>query len=176
MTVADVNWGSVADWVSGLGSLSAGIIALYLARASQRIRLKGYCGLRVIVGFGTTPQEVVSLVVTNIGTRSTVVNNISISVGRFRKKRFAIITLARDQYSVGIPYALADGQDAHWGIPLDQSRTWIKDLCDGFVHTPDDVKTLQFRVHTSHGDDFVLRPEEPLCKAMLEALERKEDG
>lgn len=173
MTVADINWGSVADWVSGLGSLSAGIIALYLARASQRIRLKGYCGLRIIVGLGTTHQEVVSFAVTNIGTRSTVINNISMCVGRFRKKRFAIITMVRDQYSVGIPYPLADGQNAHWGIPLDQSRTWIKDLCDGFIQTPGDVKTLQFRVHTSHGDDLVLRPEEPLRKAILEAIEKK---
>ena len=176
MTVADINWGSVADWVSGLGSLSAGIIALYLAGASQRIRLKGYCGLRVIVSFGTTPQEVVSVVVTNTGTRSTVINNISMRVGRFRKKRFAVITVVRDQYSVGIPFALADGQEAHWGIPLDQSRTWIRDLCGGFVQTPDDVRTLQFRVHTSHGDDLVLRPEEPLRKAMLEALEKKANG
>ena len=173
MTVADINWGSVADWVSGLGSLSAGIIALYLARASQRIRLKGYCCLRMIVGFGTTPQEIVSVVVTNIGTRSTVINNISMRVGRFRKKRFAIITVVKDQYSVGIPYALADGQEAHWGIPMDQSRSWIKKLCDGFVQTADDVKTLQFRVHTSHGDDLFLRPEEPLRKAILEALEKK---
>jgi hypothetical protein len=86
MTIADINWGSVADWVSGVGSLSAGIIALYLARASQRIRLKGYCGLRMSVGFGTTPQELVSFVVTNIGTRGTVVNNISMRVGRFKKK------------------------------------------------------------------------------------------
>lgn len=125
MTIADIDWGSVADWVSGLGSLSAGIIALYLARASQRIRLKGYCGLRIIFGLGTTPQEVVSFVATNIGTRSTVINNISMRVGRFKKKRFAIITMVRDQYSVGIPYPLADGQDAHWGIPLDQSRNWV---------------------------------------------------
>lgn len=176
MTIADITWGSVADWVSGLGSLSAGIIALYLARASQRIRLKGYCGLRMIVGFGTTPQEIVAFVVTNIGTRSTVINNISMRVGRFKKKRFAIITMVRDQYSVGIPYPLADGQDAHWGVPLDQSRSWIKDLCNDFIQTPSDVKTLQFRVHTSHGDDLVLRPEEPLRKAILEAIERKANG
>ena len=176
MTITDINWGSVADWVSGLGSLSAGIIALYLARASQRIRLKGYCGLRMIVGFGTTPQEVVSFVVTNIGTRSTVINNISMRVGRFKKKRFAIITVVRDKYSVGIPYPLADGQDAHWGIPLDPNRTWIKDLCDDFIKSPDDVKTLQFRMHTSHGEDLVLRPEEPLRKAILEAIEKKTNG
>jgi hypothetical protein len=85
MSMSDINWGSVADWVSGLGSLSAGIIALYLARASQRIRLKGYCGLRMIVGFGNTPQEVVSFVVTNVGTRSTVIkeplNNDDVATG-----------------------------------------------------------------------------------------------
>lgn len=173
MNVEAINWGSVADWVSGLGSLSAGVIALYLARASQRICLKGYCGLRVMVGFGTTPQDVVSITVTNIGTRSTVINNISMRVGRFRKKRFAVITMAKDQYSVGIPYPLADGQDAHWGIPLDQSKSWIKDLCDGFVRTPNDVKTLRFYVHTSHGEKLVLNPEESLRKAILEALGQK---
>lgn len=176
MTIAEINWGSVADWVSGLGSLSAGIIALYLARASQRIHLKGYCGLRMIIGIDTTPQEVVSIVVTNIGTRSTVVNNISMRVGRFKNKRFAIISVVRDQYSVGIPYPLADGQDAHWGIHLNQSKTWIKELCNSFIQTTDDVNTLQFRVHTSHGADLVLRPEEPLRKAILEAIEKRTNG
>lgn len=97
-------------------------------------------------------------------------------VGRFKKKRFAIITVVRDQYSVGIPYPLADGQDAHWGIPLDPNRTWINDLCDDFIKSPDDVKTLQFRIHTSHGEDLVLRPEEPLRKAILEAIEKKTNG
>jgi len=176
MSITDINWGSVADWVSGLGSLSAGIIALYLARASQRIRLKGYCGLRIIIGFGTTPQEVVSFVVTNVGTRSTVINNISMRVGRFKKKRFAIITIVRDQILSRHTLPLADGQDGHWGIPLDKSRTWIKELCDGFIKTHDDVKTLQFRVHTSHGEDLVLRPEEPLRKVILEAIEKKTNG
>lgn len=127
----------------------------------------------MIVGFGTTPQEVVSFAVTNIGTRSTVINNISMRVGRFKKKRLAIITVVRDQYSVGIPYPLADGQDAHWGIPLDQSRSWIKELCDGFIQTPNDVKTLQFCVHTSHGEHLILHPEEPFRKAILEAIEKK---
>lgn len=173
MTATEVTWGSVADWVSGLGSLSAGVIALYLARASQRIRLQGYCGLRTVLGFGTSPQEVVSIAITNVGTRSTIINNISMSVGRFRKKRFAIITAVRDQYSVGIPYPLADGQEAHWGIPLHKPKSWIDELCDGFVRTPEDAKTLLFRVHTSHGEHLSLKPEESFRKAVLEALERK---
>ena len=130
----------------------------------------------MIVGFSPTPQEILSFSVTNIGTRSTVINNISMRVGHFKNKRFAIITFAKDQYSVGIPHPLADGQNAHWGIPLDQSRTWIKDLCDGFIQTPNDVKSLQFNVHTSHGDDLVLHPEESLRKAILDTIEKKTHG
>ncbi len=105
----------------------------------------------MIIGFGTMAQDIVSVGVTNIGTRSTVINNISMRVERFRKKRFAIINVVKDQYFAGIPYALVDGQEAHWGIPIDQSRTWIKELCDGFVQTTDDEKTLRFRVHTAMG-------------------------
>ena len=92
---------------------------------------------------------------------------------RFRKKRYAIITVVRDQYSVGVPYALADGQEAHWGIPLHKPKSWIDELCDGFVRTPEDAMTLLFRVHTSHGEHLSLEPEESFRKAVLEALERK---
>jgi hypothetical protein len=37
-TSAGVDWGSVADWVSGLGSISAVITALYLSGAERRAR------------------------------------------------------------------------------------------------------------------------------------------
>jgi len=173
MSVADINWGSVADWVSGLGSLSAGVIALYIARASHRIRLRGFCGIRATFTHRGRSQEVVLVCVTNIGTRSTVINNMSMRVGRLRNKRFALLQFGKDQYSVDIPYALADGQSAHWGIPLDESRTWINHLCESFVLTPNDVKTLEFRVHTSHGEYLILRPEEPLRRAILEVLKKK---
>jgi hypothetical protein len=53
MNWSAINWGSVADWVSGLGSFSAVIVALYLSRSAQRVRLRGYCGLRVILGGGS---------------------------------------------------------------------------------------------------------------------------
>lgn len=50
MVDGGITWGSIADWVSGLGSLFAGVIALYLARASERIRLNGYVGVRLAGG------------------------------------------------------------------------------------------------------------------------------
>lgn len=102
ISLSNVNWGSVADWVSGLGSMSAAIVALYLARWSHKIRLRGYCGLRIVVGGNGPKVELVFINVTNICTRSTIVGNLGIRVGLF-KKRFAIIPMVKDQYSVGIP-------------------------------------------------------------------------
>jgi hypothetical protein len=170
MPDAGVNWGSVADWVSGIGSLSAGIIALYLAKANTRIRLRGYCGMRVIIGQGIGPKQLISISVTNVGTRSTVVNNITMRVGRFRRKRFAVITVVKDAYSVGVPFTLADGQEGYWRIPLDENKTWLKDLCKGFVNSPSDVQTLRFSVHTNHGDVLILKPEENLKSEILALL------
>lgn len=167
-----VNWGSVADWVSGLGSLSAAIVALYLAKWNQSIRLKGYCGLRIAIGGGGPKEELVFISVTNIGTRSTVVSNLGMSVGMF-KKRFALIPLVKDQYSVGIPYQIADGQQAQWAVPLDEKKAWLRELCEGFVVSPEDVRTLRFQIHTTHGETFNIRPERPLREAMLAIISEK---
>jgi hypothetical protein len=172
MTLATINWGSVAEWVSGIGSIFAAVVALYLARASQRIRLRGYCGLRTVLQQGTEPQEILSISVTNIGTRSTIVNNISIQVGTF-KKRFGVITMVKDRYSVGIPFPLPDGQEGHWGIPLDEQKSWIRELCESLITKPSDVASLRFRVHTSHGAHLVLRPEKALQTEMLAAYNAK---
>ena len=167
-----VNWGSVADWVSGVGSLSAAVVALHLARWSQSIRFRGYCGLRLAVGGGGPREELVFISVTNIGTRSTVISNLGMRVGLF-KKRFAIVTMQKDFYSVGIPYPLGDGQEAHWAMPLDEKKTWLRELCEGFVVSPTDVRTLRFQIHTTHGETFNIRPEQPLREALLAIVSEK---
>lgn len=172
LNLSEINWGSAADWVSGLGSLSAALVALYVAKSSDRIRLRGYCGLRVIVGQGKAPQDLVFVSVTNIGTRATVINNISMRVGWF-KRRHAIITVVKDQYSVGVPYTISDGQEGNWGIPLDKDKKWLVELIDGFVVTRSDVNSIRFFVHTNHAEDLTLRPEKPFRDTILELLAAK---
>lgn len=39
--MAGIQWGSVADWVSGIGSLSAAVVALYVALSARRIGYRG---------------------------------------------------------------------------------------------------------------------------------------
>ncbi len=172
LNLSEINWGSVADWVSGLGSLSAAIVALYLAKSAERIRLRGYLGLRVVVGQGMAPEDLVFISVTNIGTRATVINNISMRVGWF-KRRHAIIAVVKDQYSVGVPYSIADGQEGHWGIPLDKDKKWLVDLIDGFVLNRSDVSSLRVFIHTNHGEALALRPEKEFLDAIIELLVAK---
>jgi len=168
MNESAVNWGSVADWVSGIGSLAAVITALYLSHWSQRVRLAFSCRHMAVVGQGVPSQDLVLFSATNIGSRSTVVRNITMRVG-FLRPRYAIVMLHhRDLYCAGIPKALSDGESADWGIPLNEEKTWIKDLSKDFVATKWDLLTLRFQIHTSNGSTKSVRPALPI-RNMLKA-------
>jgi hypothetical protein len=167
-----IDWGSVADWVSGLGSLSAVVTALYFASDSQKIKLDGYCGIRLVVGNGGPQKELIWISVTNVGSRTAIINNVGMRIGRFKKRR-AIITFSKDIYSDGVPVELADGQVAKWGLPLTEDKKWIKDLVDGFIETEDDIRTLRFTIFTTHGAMKVIKPEDSLKQEIQKALRAK---
>jgi hypothetical protein len=171
-----VNWGSVADWVSGIGSLSAALVALYVANASTRVRLKGYCGHRLIVGAGSPTIEIVSISVTNLSQRSTTITNIGLTMGLPLRKRSGIITLMQSHISHGIPKTLADGERANWSIELDTSQSWMKELVQKFEMDRLSVYTLRFHVYTSNGGTTTLRPEKELRKMLLEHVAKKKHG
>jgi len=164
-----MEWGSIADWVSGLGSFCAVAVALYLSRDSQRIKLSGYCGIRLIIGGGAPQQEFIMLSATNIGHRKAVVCNIGMKVGLFRK-RHAIITPMKDAYSDGIPFSIDDGEVAKWAIPLNDDKKWIKDLIGDFVKTTMDAKTLRFLIMTTHGTTKSIKPDANLVEEIINAL------
>jgi len=172
MSGASINWGSVADWVSGLGSLVASGVALYLGLSHARIKLSGTCGLRTILGGGAPAIEVFNVWVVNRGTRTTVVTNIGLSVGRHRKtRRHAIVLFPRDPgYSPGMPYSLADGVSASWSVPTGVDRAWLTELCGNLITTEKDLATLLFIVSTSHGTTLKLRPERDLLGALRVAM------
>ena len=75
MSLAIVNWGSVADWVSGLGSFAAAVVALYVARLSQRVKIRGYFGRVFIEGRPRSDMLVVAVI--NISQRPTAVASIT---------------------------------------------------------------------------------------------------
>jgi len=116
--VPEVEWGSIADWVSGIGSLAAAVVALYVSHSAQRIKLRGYAGHRLIIGPGQSCADVFSVSATNVSQRPTVITGIGFTFGIWRWKRHGIMTFMQDQISHGIPMPLTDGETGNWNVPL----------------------------------------------------------
>lgn len=162
MLTSEINWGSVADWVSGVASFSAVVTALYLSREAQRVRLHGICGHRQLFEKNRETRDFISIFVTNTGIRSTTIKSIGLRFGLLRK-RYAFLKLQQDDLMDPIPRPLADGEQAHWGIPLDAEKSWISDLFSkDFARNWLDVETMVIQVHTTNGGAFSFRPEKPL--------------
>jgi hypothetical protein len=69
-------WMVIGTWFAGLGTCAAVIVALYLSRRIEKVRLKVYAGLRVILGDGTPRQTHLSIGVTNLGERPVTINTV----------------------------------------------------------------------------------------------------
>ena len=164
-----MDWGSVADWVSGIGSFSAVITALYLSHASQKIRLTGFCGHRLLVGGDGPPEHLFAISATNVGTRSTVITSIGLQAGFFRKK-FALLVLTQTRWSAGTPVAIADGETVHWSVPLYTDRAWLEHLCSDFVLSRSDVASFRVKLYPSNGKPVTLNPGGNFRKMLREAL------
>lgn len=162
-----LEWGSIADWVSGIGSLAAAVVALYVAHSSQRVQLRGYAGHRLIIGLGQPRVDVFSISATNVSQRPTVVTNIGFTFGFWRWKRHGIIALAPDQFGHGVPKALTDGETGNWNIPLGPDNRWLRDLASKFPVTWWAVCTWRVHLHTSNGGTTTLRPDKETRQMLL---------
>jgi hypothetical protein len=171
--VAGIDWGSIADWVSGIGSLCASAVALYVAHISQRVKLRGYCGHRLIVIPGQPQLSVFSVSVTNVSQRPTVITNIGITFGLWNWKRHGIITFTQDDIGPGIPKQLLDGETENWNIRLGQDNKWLTDLVEQFSVTRFSVLTWRIQIHTSNGGITTLRPEKNIRDMMLACMASK---
>ena len=165
--MAEIAWGSFADWVSGIGSLAAAGVALYVANSAQRVKLKGYCGHRLIIGLAQPQEEVFSVQVTNVSQRPTVVTNIGFTFGLWRWKRHGILTFVQDDIGHGIPKPLSDGETGNWNARLGSDNCWITNLVAQFSITRFSVLTWRIHVHTSNGGTTTLRPEKNIRDMLL---------
>jgi hypothetical protein len=168
--VGTVEWGSIADWVSGIGSFAAAIVALYVALSSRRIKLSGYCGHRLIIGSGQPRIEVFAVAVTNVSQRPTVITNIGFTFGIWRWKQHGIITFMQNQLSHGIPKPLSDGESGNWTVPLGADNQWLKELIEQFPVNRLTILTWRIHVHTSNGGTTTLRPEKNIRERLLACI------
>lgn len=166
-----INWGSVADWVSGIGSLCAVITALYLSRDAYRIKLTGFVGIRTLISGRGVSGDYVSVSATNIGHRETTIRSIATRTGIVRKRYAAVLTF-NEGLSSKLPITLSDGEEANWYFKInDGDYSFIKELRDGLgINSFLGVYSTRFTIHTTHGASFVIRLERPLIKLINQSL------
>jgi len=164
-------WMVIGTWLAALATLGAVIVALQLARRTEKVRLKAYAGLRVIVlGDGNPPQEHLVIGVTNMGERSVTINTVGWAVGKRKHRSFCIQTVS-GPYTKQYPVELAHGKSADFMVSFLATPTWLMEFATGFVKDSSDksLKTLVALVHTSVGQTVEVQPEKPLLGRLKKA-------
>jgi hypothetical protein len=152
---------AIGQCAAAIGTFAAVIVALYLSRRVERVRLKVDVGLRVAIrGDGSPWQEHLGISVTNLGERPVTVNTIGWAVGKGRQRRFAIQPVSGPN-TVQYPIELAHGKSAHFMVSFMQIPDWLNVFASGFVKDLSDksLRTLVAQVHTSVGQTVEVRPE-----------------
>lgn len=167
---------SFSDWVAAVGTVAAVITSLYLARASQRLRLRVYAGHRIIVGGQKQENypEFLTIGVVNKGSRVATVDNVGWRVGFFRKQHM-IQVVTGGTMSSPLPVTLGDGGTAQWLVPLDLEDNWVERFSKDFLlpHWRLTLLTVRLRVFTTVGATFEARLESGLRKKLAEECKRQ---
>lgn len=165
---------AIAESFSAIGTVAAVIVALWLARRDERLRLR----IRVVVGgivtrgqpvAETATPPVLWIKVTNIGRRPAEVAAIGWQLGVVRRRRFVAI-IDPDAVSSRLPTRLEDGQVAHYMPPLKPFVDTMADEIRGHRWKALGLRSLRLLVDTSGGKTFVVRPDPGLVRHLRDAV------
>ncbi len=170
---------TVGTWLAGIGTLSAVIVSLYLARRDSKVKLKVCAGHRVLVTPGQTgTPDYCSIMVTNVGFRPATITGIGWKVGLFKKK-YGTQTVYGHPASSNLPVKLDYGDEASYLIGFLGDGThpnWIDEFPKGFLtnHPRISALTLKVQAFTSVGKTFESKIEQGLRQRLLAvALKQK---
>ncbi len=164
----------LANWLAALGTIGAVIVALYLARAQSRIRLKVEASSVLVLNPGQTgtPPGYCQVSVTNKSQRVARVTQIGWRVGFFRKQY--MVQLFDGSMSSKLPIDLTDGQEARWLIPYADKQSWLEKFSEDFLlpHWRIKLPTVRVLVFTSLGGNFDAKLNHSLTKRLAETCKQ----
>jgi hypothetical protein len=171
----------VSGLLTAVGTLSAVIVALWIATRDSRLRLKVHAGIRkmllqrkVYERPGEEPDFLL-IAVTNVGRRVVTVTGL-LWKNRLVRRRWLFQMPGEAPLSAQLPARLQDGDEADFAVPL-AALTSVNDWADFRAIIPKPrrftARFLRIVVRTSTGE-FVTAPlEKELREWFLAAVERK---
>ena len=160
-------WALVGTWFAGFATIFVAVVALFLARRSEKVRLKAHVGLQLLISPGISAEECLYFSVTNLGERSVTIDSIGWCIGKRKSRRFAIQILSSispHQY----PKKIEHGEKAQFIIDFTESPNWMKDFVTQFIRDVSDksLNTLRAQIHTSLGHSIDVVPEQSLLEKL----------
>lgn len=154
-----------AGWLSGIGTLIAVIVALYIANRSMRPKVRAWVGHRITIGPGSKEPypELIVFGIVNKGERPLVISQIGWKVGLFKKRH--AIQCYDESRSSKLPIRLDYGEGANWYIPLHAGdEPWLESFAKGMLLPNYIVScfTLRAQFFSSTGYIFSIKPERNL--------------
>lgn len=166
----------IGTWLAGIGTLSAVIVSLCLARRNSKVRLKVCAGHRILITPGQREApDYCSIRITNVGFQPATITGIGWKVGLFKKK-YGTQTVPETSK---LPVKLDYGDEASYLISFlgDGSYpNWIEHFPKDCLsdHPRISCFTLKIQAFTSIGKTFESRIENGLRQRLLAvALKQK---
>ena len=157
-------------WLSGVGSLLAVIVALYLARKQGAVLLKINVGYRMVITRGSDDHtEVVAISVSNLGARPVVITNVLWITGII-KRQHAVQLTGSVMDSLRIHQALDPGHQGSFYIEIDptDADNWMRRMAKDMPYRFRTLWTRRMKVGISTAVGTTVW--EPIEKSLQEKL------
>ena len=161
------------SWLAAIGTVTAIVVALVLARQSGKIKLKARAGISLSIdGYGVEPIRCLEISATNVGERSVRIDTTGWCIGRGKKKRWCVNKVPKsspfqDGGSIGY------GETAMYIWSFVESPSWMNKFAEDFVQDGSDrwLRTLRAQIHTSVGYTETIKPDQSFLNEIKEILE-----
>lgn len=160
----------IGSWLAGIGSLCAVVVALWLARRSEKIDLLINADERLMIGEGQVEHpRYLWIKIVNRGNRNVIINSIGWRLGGKNKKY--CIQLVNNAYSSSLPIELPFGHEATYLVPFFGETDWLNKFSNDFIggQITEKLRTLYIQAHTSVGKTIESKISKNLRDALIEA-------
>lgn len=163
-----------ANWLAAIGTITAVVVSLYLARNGSRPKAKLSVFPIVVVGLNASCTETrtgyIDMRAVNSGDREFKVVSIGWRMGKRKKVKFFMQNFSLDASSP-LPIRLSHGEYANWRALVETQQNWYASIAEQFESNwHAELKSLRFIMSTSIGDEFVCVPDGKIIQRIQEEL------
>lgn len=154
----------LASWFSAIGTISVEIVAIWVAKRIEKVKLKVWVGMRILID-GQNKQEFLVFSATNLSERPVTITSIDWRIGRMKKNRRRAIQLLHEISPNQYPRKLEYSDSVMFFSRLNRDEKVINSFKENVI-VDQSVDSLEAEFHTSVGAIVRVKSEEEFLKLL----------